>query len=98
MTLHILNKSPHASHCLQECLQIAQPTDALLLIEDAVYAAIAAAPYARQLQDSGLSVYALAADIQARGLASMDTGTVQIINDHQFVDLTIEYSPIQSWY
>ena len=96
MTLHILNKSPHATQCLQECLQIAQPTDALLLIEDAVYAAVA--PYARQLQESRLIVYALAADIEARGLASMDTGTIQIINDHQFVDLTIEYSPIQSWY
>jgi tRNA 2-thiouridine synthesizing protein B len=39
--LHIVNKSHMQTSALQSCLRLAQPGSALLLIEDAVYAATA---------------------------------------------------------
>jgi tRNA 2-thiouridine synthesizing protein B len=41
--LHIVNKSPLASRTLSSCLGLARAGEALLLIEDAVYAATPAA-------------------------------------------------------
>jgi tRNA 2-thiouridine synthesizing protein B len=98
MTLHIINKSPYQDQCLEDCLRISKAGDELLLIEDAVYAAIADSPYANQLNDSGLNLYALSADLKARGLASMDIGSVRPVSDHEFVALTVKHSAIQSWY
>ena len=37
--LHIVNKSPQERSTLESCLRVARPGSALLLIEDAVYAA-----------------------------------------------------------
>ena len=98
MTLHIINKSPYQDQCLQDCLRICKTGDELLLIEDAVYAAIADNPYAGQLNDSGLNLYVLSTDIKARGLANMNLGSVKQVSDHEFVALTVKHSAIQSWY
>ena len=38
--LHIINKSPQQSASLATCLRFAKAQDAILLIEDAVYATI----------------------------------------------------------
>ncbi len=97
MTLHIVNKSPDQTQCLKDCLRVFRPGDGLLLIEDAVYGALVNSPYAALLQNRPL-VYALIADIEARGLSAMDTGSIKRINDKQFVDLTVQHSPVQSWY
>ena len=40
--LHIVNKSPTQTNALQSCLRLAKSGHALLLIEDAVYAATVA--------------------------------------------------------
>ena len=98
MALHIINKSPYQDQCLQDCLRICKAGDELLLIEDAVYVAVADSPYANQLKDSGLNLYALAADLKARGLASMAIGSVKPVTDQEFVALTVKHSAIQSWY
>jgi tRNA 2-thiouridine synthesizing protein B len=98
MALHIINKSPYQDRSLQDCLRVCKTGDELLLIEDAVYAALAENPYAEQLNDSGLNLYALSVDIKARGLESMDIGTVKQVNDNEFVALTVKHSAIQSWY
>ena len=98
MALHIINKSPYQDQSLQDCLRICKTGDELLLIEDAVYAAVADSPYANQLNDCGLNLYALSTDIMARGLANMDIGSVKQVSDHEFVALTVKHSAIQSWY
>ena len=41
MTLHIINKSPYQDQSLHDCLRVCKTGDELVLIEDAVYAAIA---------------------------------------------------------
>jgi tRNA 2-thiouridine synthesizing protein B len=98
MALHIINKSPYQDQSLQDCLRICKTGDELLLIEDAVYAAIANSRYANQLHDCGLNLYALSVDLKARGLANMDIGSVKQVSDHEFVALTVKHRAIQSWY
>lgn len=98
MALHIISKSPYQDHSLQDCLAICTKDDELLLIEDAVYAAIEDTPFARQINDAGINYYALSADINARGLASRNTGLTRLISDSEFVDLTVKHRAIQSWY
>ena len=68
--LHIVNKSPFEKTALDSCLRVARLGSALLLIEDAVYAATkgnAAEPKLRQAAQA-LKVYALAPDLEARGM------------------------------
>jgi tRNA 2-thiouridine synthesizing protein B len=98
MTLHIISKSPYQDRSLQDCLSICNEADELLLIEDAVYAAIDGSPFASEINDAGIIYYALSADINARGLASSNTGLAQLISDSEFVDLTVKHRAIQSWY
>ena len=68
--LHIVNKSPFQTTTLDTCLRMAQPGHALLLIEDAVYAAtVGSAAEARVRQAcASLKVYALQPDMDARGV------------------------------
>jgi tRNA 2-thiouridine synthesizing protein B len=98
MTLHIINKSPQQHHSLQDCLAVCTQGDAILLIESAVYAAVAASDYCQQLKQSGLPLYALYPDVLARGLSGLLDNQVQPISDNEFVQLTIEHSSTLSWY
>lgn len=98
MTLHIINKSPYQDQCLQDCLRVCKSGDELLLIEDAVYAAIPGTPHAQLLKDSGLRFYALSVDINARGLTNRDIDPAIATSDLEFVALTVKHSAIQSWY
>lgn len=82
--LHIINKAD----LLNSCLRVAQSDDAILLIEDGVLAAI---------QSLKLKTYALESDLIARGLLTSIAPEVQIIDYAGFVDLTVQYHPIQSW-
>jgi tRNA 2-thiouridine synthesizing protein B len=97
--LHIVNKSHQQTNSLQSCLRLALPGHALLLIEDAVYAATAAGatssgvPAAMQR----LKVYALAPDVEARGMAGKLIDGVTAVDYAGFVDLVAEHSNNQSW-
>lgn len=91
MTLHIVSKSPYSSGALHDCLHSFAEGDALLLIQDGVYAA----------SDNGEPlpinpVYCLAADAEARGISP--GGQVQVIDDTQWVDLCCTHNPIVSWF
>ena len=97
--LHIVNKSPFQTSTLQSCLRIAQPGHALLLIEDAVYAATVgtqAEPYVRQAC-ANLKVYALQPDMDARGVTDRLIEGVTRIDYGGFVDLTVEHHTSHSW-
>ena len=96
--LHILNKSPLEKSTLDTVLRLAT-SGALLLIEDAVYAATkgnAAEGKLRQAMGR-LKVYALAPDLAARGMADRLIDGVTAVDYDGFVDLVVEYPNSQSW-
>jgi tRNA 2-thiouridine synthesizing protein B len=97
--LHIVNKSPFQTTTLDTCLRMAQPGHALLLIEDAVYAAtVGSAAEARVRQAcASLKVYALQPDMDARGVTGKLIDGVTPVDYAGFVDLTVDYSTSHSW-
>lgn len=107
MILHTVNKSPFDSNTLRDCLRVITASDALLLIENGVYAAIAP----RQDKDQqhlteiknlaaiGTRFYVLKADLVARGIQEKTLSPwFETSDDQGFVDLVVEASAVQSWY
>ena len=98
--LHIVNKSPYERNSLDSCLRLALPGSAVLLIEDGVYAARKPSSAADKLQQAleNHPLYALQADLEARGIAaeSLIDG-IQLVDYDGFVKLTTEYDKSQSW-
>lgn len=97
--LHIVNKSPFEKTTLESCLRIARPGSALLLIEDAVYAAARGnAIEARMREAAGsLEVYALAPDLEARGMKEATIDGIRLVDYAGFVDLVAAHETVQSW-
>jgi tRNA 2-thiouridine synthesizing protein B len=97
--LHIVNKSPYERNSLASCLAHALEGGALLLIEDAVYAATkgnaAEASVRRAMQT--LPVYALGPDLEARGVQGGVLDGVKVVDYGGFVDLVTEHRTSQSW-
>ncbi len=99
-TLHIVNKSPFGNGSLLSCINHCKPGDALLLIEDGVYGALAGSvvEHAVTTCAPSVSVYVLEGDARARGLASEKLlGTVTAVGYDGFVDLVAENDRTQSW-
>ena len=96
--LHIINKSPLEKNCLDACLAVAQDGGAVLLIEDAVYAATTGNAAAAKLQQaqSRLKIYILQPDLEARGMADRLIAGVTAVDYGGFVDLAAEHT-CQSW-
>jgi len=96
--LHILNKSPLEKPTLDTVLRLAR-SGALLLIEDAVYAATRGNAAERRLREAmtKLKVYALEPDLQARGVADRVIEGVRTVDYEGFVDLVVEHPNCQSW-
>ena len=97
--LHIVNKSPAQTHSLTSCLRLARDGQALLLTEDAVYAATAAAAQASGLSAAAtrLKIYALQPDVDARGMAGKLMAGVTLVDYAGFVELVAEYPNNQTW-
>lgn len=97
--LHIVNKSHTQTNSLQSCLRLAKPGQAVLLIEDAVYAATAGGADSSGVIEAlaNLKVYALQPDVDARGMAGKLIDGVTAIDYAGFVDLVTEHSNNQSW-
>lgn len=97
--LHIVNKSPYEKNALDSCLRVAQPGNAVLLIEDAVYAAVRGGSAAEKLQKatSSLKVFALAPDVEARGMRERVIEGVTLVDYAGFVDLVANHPTNQSW-
>ncbi|NMM10975.1 MAG: sulfurtransferase complex subunit TusB [Polaromonas sp.] len=97
--LHIINKSPFQTTTLDSCLRMAQPGNALLLIEDGIYAATegsAAESRVRQACTT-LKVYALQPDMDARGVTGKLIDGVTLVDYRGFVELALEHSTSHSW-
>ena len=96
--LHIVNKSPLEKSTLDSVLRLAK-SGALLLIEDAVYAATqgnAAEPKIREVLGR-IEVYALMPDLQARGMVDRLIDGVATVDYEGFVDLVVKHPNCQSW-
>jgi tRNA 2-thiouridine synthesizing protein B len=97
--LHIVNKSPFERNALEACLRLAQPGSVLLLIEDGVYAATRGNAAEASLRDAmaRMKVYALAPDLEARGVAGRVMEGIQLVDYGGFVDLACGQPNCQSW-
>lgn len=94
MVLHTLNAAP-SSAAFRECCDVAQGEDAILLLGDGVYAAVASTAL-ESLRSAGATVYALEADMRAAGLTAIDE--VESVDMDGFVALTERYERQQAWY
>ncbi len=98
--LHTVNKSPFEKTTLQSCLDHALPGDAVILIEDGVYAALPRTAASNRIaaRMNEVSFYALGPDLSARGVAngSLADG-VKVVDYDGFVDLVTEHEIAQAW-
>jgi tRNA 2-thiouridine synthesizing protein B len=98
--LHTVNKSPFERDSLDSCLKFAQEGDAVLLIEDGVYAALAGTAAESKVKDamSRVKLYALAPDFKARGFSEERAiGGIGLVDYSGFVDLAAEHAKVQAW-
>ena len=97
--LHIVNKSPAQTTALASCLRFTRPGQALLLTEDAIYAATAAGAAGSGVAEAAktLKVYVLQPDVEARGMAGKMMAGATPVGYDGFVDLVAEHSTNQSW-
>lgn len=97
--LHIVNKSPFEKTTLESCLRIARPGSAVLLIEDAVYAAAKGNAIETRMREAAraLEVYALAPDLEARGMKEATIDGIRLVDYGGFVDLVAAHETVQSW-
>jgi tRNA 2-thiouridine synthesizing protein B len=97
--LHTVNKSPFEDTTLATCLRFARPGSALLLIEDGVYAAARDTAVSRAVQEAmpRVAIYALAPDVDARGMQNRVMDGVRLVDYAGFVDLVVEHDAVQSW-
>lgn len=95
--LNIVNKSPFAGSAFDSALKTAEGS--ILLIEDGVYAAAkGGAAEARLKAAMGkLKFYALAQDLEARGMADRVIDGITTVDYAGFVDLVTEHKTCQSW-
>lgn len=93
--LHTVNKAPLSASSLRDCLALAAPGDPVLLYEDGVYAAAASAASAPWVQAALAQrpIYALEADLQARGVSRLVEG-VQVVDYGGFVALVEEHNVV----
>ncbi len=96
MTLHTLAATP-TSPAFDNCLRLVAPGDAILLLGDGVYAALADTEACKRLTDSGADVSVLQTDAAAAGvLARM--GPFAAVDMDGFVRLTEGFSRQLAWY
>jgi tRNA 2-thiouridine synthesizing protein B len=100
-TLHTVNKSPFSHATLASCVQVCGKQDGILLLEDGVFGALISSPCAEELSgliSVGVKIYALADDVNARGLQEKIRKNILIIDYNGFVQLSIKHNCVQSWY
>jgi tRNA 2-thiouridine synthesizing protein B len=96
MILHTLNASPESA-AFADCLRIIAAGDALLLMGDGVYAAIADTDASAAIQASGAEIYVLEADTAAAGVNNLLEGATRV-DMGGFVALTERFPRQQAWY
>lgn len=99
-TLHTVNKSPFDRTALKSCINHMAAGDVMLMIEDGVVGARKGGAFAGALQATlaSCAIYALAADLAARGIKPEDVVEgVELIDYAGFVDLAAENERVCAW-
>jgi tRNA 2-thiouridine synthesizing protein B len=96
MTLHTLNASP-ASAAFADCLRLLSPGDALLLLGDGVYAALAGTVARQALDASAAQLYVLQQDAMAAGVLDR-VGNAQVVDIDGFAALSEQFVRQLAWY
>jgi tRNA 2-thiouridine synthesizing protein B len=97
--LHTVNKSPFDKNSLERAISTAKDGSSVLLIEDGVYGAVKGAKSSAMVEDAmkNVKVYALGADVDARGIKGRVIDGIEIVDYAGFVKLAAEHSQVQSW-
>ena len=97
--LHTVNKSPFEKNSLDSCLRVTKKGNAILFIEDGVYAATKGTSVSEQIQKAmgDVTVYALEPDLKARGVADKVMDGIKLVDYAGFVDLVAEHDKVQAW-
>ena len=92
--LHLVNRSPYVSTSLDSCVRFAEKGSPILLIEDAVYGAMAGTALEKKMESimEDFTVYALKEDLLARGVTNVIAG-IKEVDYTGFVELVEEYKP-----
>jgi tRNA 2-thiouridine synthesizing protein B len=100
--LHIVNKSAFSSTSVQTCFDHCNHQDAVIFIENGVFNAIKNScvnDIINRLQiEKQVKFFALSEDVTARGFLNKVLWNIQLVDYKGFVNLTLDHSPIQSWY
>ena len=93
--LYMVNKSPLMTNNLETCLDVAPESDPILLYEDGVYAAMDGGRFAERIAEAleRHPIYALDADVEARGIRRLIEG-IQVIDYDGFVGLVEEHDVV----
>lgn len=96
--LHTVNKSPFERSSLATCVASLDDKSVILLIEDGVIGATKTnkSDLVVALANSG-RVYALAGDLEARGIADKVMDGIQVIDYQGFVHLVVEHKASTAW-
>lgn len=96
MILHTLSATP-SSPAFSECLAIAKPGDAILLLGDGVYGARPGEGLAAALIACGADIHVLETDAQATGIGPLPEN-MQTQDMDGFVALTERFARQMAWY
>ena len=94
--LHTLFHSPAYSD-IDSLSLLLSPDDDLLLLQDGVLAAMQGSKAFEKLSASGVNVWALEADLNARGLGEQISPIVQPVDYTFFVALTVKHRQQMAW-
>lgn len=94
--LHTLSHSPYRTD-IDAMLRGVAPGDALLLLQDGVIAGLAQGGASARLLAPGVPVYALRADVEARGLVEQISSSVRLVDYTEFVRLTVQHAAQLAW-
>ena len=98
--LHIINKSPFERSAFSSCLSHAKSGDSILMIEDAILAAVKNSSYSSliKLAIKDKTLYVLAPDLYARGLLQARIiENIELVDYAGFVNLVVDNETNQSW-
>lgn len=98
--LHTVNKSPFEKDSLNSCFRLARPGSDILLIEDAVYAALIGTRIEERVRDAldKYSIFVLHPDLRARGIdPAALIPRIATVDYAGFVDLAVRNDCVQSW-
>lgn len=98
--LHTVNKSPFEKNSLKTCLRLAKAGSDILLIEDAVYAAMKGTSVADTVAAAveNFNMYVLGPDLLSRGVGESEVlNGFDVVDYEGFVRLAVKNDKVQSW-